>query len=174
MNIGDIYTFRWYDIEDCTLMLSRDGGGSWETLASNVITTNDESVPLEGYYVWTVTGPSSSNCVAKFIDNSDGTELLGDTFVVGDESSSSGGLSSASSSAAENVSSSSSSSSQGLSSSSGGVSSSSSSSEGEIAEVLLLGYIDTSVLLNSFIDKSFTLNSYIDKSVTLNSYIYAS
>lgn len=82
MIIGTTYLFQWYDIEDCTIELSRDGGDTWETIASNVITSDDGSVPLVGSYSWVVTGPESSNCVTKFTDNSDSSELLSGTFLI--------------------------------------------------------------------------------------------
>jgi hypothetical protein len=82
MIIGTTFLFQWYDTEDCTIELSRDGGSTWETIAANVITTDDGSVPLVGSYSWVVTGPESSNCVTRFTDNGDASTLLSGTFLI--------------------------------------------------------------------------------------------
>jgi len=82
MIIGQQYTFQWYDIEDCTIQISRDGGVTWTTIAENVITVLTEDVPLECSYTWTVSGDESRNCRTKFIDNETGQELIGELFVI--------------------------------------------------------------------------------------------
>jgi len=82
MYIGRKYTFRWVDIEDCTILLSRDGGENYdETIAENVI-TEEVGEEINGSYEWTVTEPVAESCFVKFIDNSDDTELIGEEFEI--------------------------------------------------------------------------------------------
>ncbi len=81
MVIGTLYEFSWSDILDCTVMLSRDGGQSYSPIAENVqAVVTEESVT--GSYVWAVTGPASETCRVKFIDNSDLSELIGQSFAI--------------------------------------------------------------------------------------------
>ncbi len=84
MIVGQKYTFQWKDIEDCTIMLSRNGKVDWEVVQANVIT--DLLYPVDPdticEYEWTITGPASADCYVKFIDNSDASELVGDQFEI--------------------------------------------------------------------------------------------
>lgn len=83
MLVGLTYTFEWYDIGDATLQISRDGGDNWSTIAANVITAQPSYPDLWACsYAWTITGPASSNCKLKIIDNSDSSELIGETFEI--------------------------------------------------------------------------------------------
>ena len=84
MIIGNNYTFRWYDIADCTIELSRNGGVDWETIQDNVITDLAEAVNPTGEcdYEWTITGPASNDCYIRLTDNSDASTLTGDQFSI--------------------------------------------------------------------------------------------
>lgn len=81
MKIGTTYTFTWYDIPDCSIYLSRNNGNTWNPIALNVISVG-EDVPLIGNYAWLVTEPESDNCLIKFVDNSDGSEYIGELFKI--------------------------------------------------------------------------------------------
>ncbi|MBU2051334.1 MAG: hypothetical protein KKH61_20495 [Gammaproteobacteria bacterium] len=85
MVIGDTYTFSWYDILDCTIDLSRDGGATWTTIAANVITPEGTGQSVVGVYVWTITGPASADCYIRFTDNSDASTLTGVQFEIEEE-----------------------------------------------------------------------------------------
>ena len=85
MVIGDTYTFSWYDILDCDVDLSRDGGVTWEVIAANVITAEGTGQSVVCNYLWTITGPASADCVIRLTDNSDASTLTGATFAITEE-----------------------------------------------------------------------------------------
>ncbi len=68
LGIDDPFTFTWMaagpPLTDVQLELSRDAGGSWETLTA--------STPNDGAWEWIVTGPSSTECLAR-VRSLDGT-----------------------------------------------------------------------------------------------------
>ncbi len=60
ISIGTSYSILWAEagtIPGVDILLSRDNGLNWETLASNTGNT--------GLYEWLVTGPSSNQCIVK-------------------------------------------------------------------------------------------------------------
>lgn len=61
--VGDIYKIKWHTTNiangHVNVRLSRNGGISWTTIASNILDT--------GSYMWTVTNPESSHCKIKVV-----------------------------------------------------------------------------------------------------------
>jgi hypothetical protein len=77
LGIDDPFTITWTaagpPLADVQLELSRDAGGSWESLVA--------STPNDGAWDWTVTGPSSTECLMR-VRSLDGTigDQSDDTF----------------------------------------------------------------------------------------------
>jgi hypothetical protein len=87
MYIGTKYTFSILDVENCTYLLSRDGGNTYpETLATNVaaVITNpgEDNEQILNSFEWTVTGPIATDCKVKYVDLSDDTEYIGNSFSI--------------------------------------------------------------------------------------------
>jgi len=87
MYIGTSYIFSILDVENCTYLLSRDGGNTYpETLATNVaaVITNpgEDNEQILNSFEWIVTGPVATDCKIKYVDLSDNTEYIGNSFSI--------------------------------------------------------------------------------------------
>lgn len=66
--VNSIQTIKWYtsgNTQNVKILLSRDGGSSFETIIA--------STPNSGFFNWTVTGPETFAAIIKIIDISDST-----------------------------------------------------------------------------------------------------
>jgi hypothetical protein len=66
--VNSIQTIKWYTsgtTQNVKIMLSRDGGSSFETIIA--------STPNSGFYNWTVTGPETFTAIIKIVDIADST-----------------------------------------------------------------------------------------------------
>jgi hypothetical protein len=89
MIAGTIEPLDWYDVENCTIQLKIDDGEYAEV--ATVITDpenednwviDDGNERLLGTYSFEVPFTPGSVCYLKYIDNSDGTYLVGDAFSI--------------------------------------------------------------------------------------------
>jgi len=64
--VNSIQTIKWYtsgNSQNVRILLSRDGGSSFETIVENT--------PNSGFYNWTVTGPETFTAIVKIVDIAD-------------------------------------------------------------------------------------------------------